>query len=473
MKKLLLALFITAFIASSSFALQDIALNDSDVNSGNAPKQQSAITQYSPSLEIQFEHFFSSQAQSICFDEENNLYYGIGYNAGCETYDINGNLVNSVTIGVSSVRTCWMYNGDVYLKPFGTDLYIIDPETGATTTVFSDMFNDTNSEVCFSEGIIYEHYSETVWMFDIDTGEQVGQFTINGDNYDYPIATNGIHLFFEEAFYSTTIPVYDFDGNYVETITVPYGDWSWTLSHCNNLLFTGDHDNGNWYGYSGVEGIMCSDVDMVPDDDPIMVPQGGTFGLTGHIGNPNDDTLITDVWVGIIYLGDFYELWNFSNISLAPAQTLSAHLNQSVPVYAPTGTYTYISYSGEKPDACDSAFFEFTVTGARNSDGASEWLLEGGFYEDDATPSEYALNSNYPNPFNASTNIAYVISEPGDVNLEVFNLMGQKVAALVDNHQQSGHYTVTWNAADYPSGIYFYRLSSGGNVLTKRMTLLK
>ncbi|MBD3233682.1 MAG: T9SS type A sorting domain-containing protein, partial [candidate division Zixibacteria bacterium] len=88
-------------------------------------------------------------------------------------------------------------------------------------------------------------------------------------------------------------------------------------------------------------------------------------------------------------------------------------------------------------------------------------------------PAEYGLSSNYPNPFNASTNISYQLPEAGKVSLEVYNLMGQKVAALVNGHKEAGQHTVTWNAASFSSGIYFYKLNVGDKVFTKRLTLLK
>ncbi|MBD3233391.1 MAG: T9SS type A sorting domain-containing protein, partial [candidate division Zixibacteria bacterium] len=61
----------------------------------------------------------------------------------------------------------------------------------------------------------------------------------------------------------------------------------------------------------------------------------------------------------------------------------------------------------------------------------------------------------------------------GNVNLEVYNLMGQKVATLVDGHKEAGQHSVNWNAADQASGVYFYKLSAGEKVFTQRVTLLK
>ncbi|MBD3232619.1 MAG: hypothetical protein GF315_02735, partial [candidate division Zixibacteria bacterium] len=130
----------------------------------------------------------------------------------------------------------------------------------------------------------------------------------------------------------------------------------------------------------------CCDVDMTPDDDPVIVPPGGSFGFTGYIGNPTADPIVTDVWGGVIYMGNFYQQFAFNNIPLNPGQFLSAHTSQHVPGFAPQGTYIYRAYCGDRPSVkCDSAEFPFTVTGARVSDN-SEWFIEGEFF---------GINSNY------------------------------------------------------------------------------
>jgi hypothetical protein len=93
-------------------------------------------------------------------------------------------------------------------------------------------------------------------------------------------------------------------------------------------------------------------------------------------------------------------------------------------------------------------------------------------------PSEYLLSQNYPNPFNPITRISFDIPSAGNVNIDVYNLLGQKVNTLVSGYKDVGHYTVTWNATDeagqpVPSGVYFYRLTTENHSETKRMMLLK
>jgi len=90
-----------------------------------------------------------------------------------------------------------------------------------------------------------------------------------------------------------------------------------------------------------------------------------------------------------------------------------------------------------------------------------------------ALPGQYALVQNYPNPFNPSTSIEFVLPQVGFVNLSVFNLLGEKVAELVNEVKQSGNHSVVFDASKLSSGTYIYTLSVNGNIITKKMTLIK
>jgi len=93
-------------------------------------------------------------------------------------------------------------------------------------------------------------------------------------------------------------------------------------------------------------------------------------------------------------------------------------------------------------------------------------------------PTTYALEQNFPNPFNPNTEISYAIPEASLVKLEIFNIMGQKVIALVNEYQEAGNYTVTWDGMDgngneASSGVYFYRITVGDFASVKKMVLVK
>jgi len=88
-------------------------------------------------------------------------------------------------------------------------------------------------------------------------------------------------------------------------------------------------------------------------------------------------------------------------------------------------------------------------------------------------PNSYSLSQNYPNPFNPSTNIQYSIPKSGFVTLKIYNLLGQEVATLIEGNQTAGTYIATFDASRVSSGVYFYRLTSGGFAEVRKMLLLK
>ncbi len=110
-------------------------------------------------------------------------------------------------------------------------------------------------------------------------------------------------------------------------------------------------------------------------------------------------------------------------------------------------------------------------------------------------PAEYVLTQNYPNPFNPSTTIEYTVPKAGGqpasgdrlaagdrpavgervgrVRLAVYDLLGREVALIVDEEQRPGRYSVRFDAGPLSSGVYFYRLTAGALVLTRKMTLVR
>ena len=86
---------------------------------------------------------------------------------------------------------------------------------------------------------------------------------------------------------------------------------------------------------------------------------------------------------------------------------------------------------------------------------------------------EFRLYENYPNPFNPSTTIRYDISQKTRVTLEVYNLLGEKLATLVDEIKEPGYHTATFNGDNLSSGMYMYKITAGKFSATKKMLLLK
>ena len=94
------------------------------------------------------------------------------------------------------------------------------------------------------------------------------------------------------------------------------------------------------------------------------------------------------------------------------------------------------------------------------------------------TPQAFTLHRNVPNPFNPGTAIGYELTQPVQVSLRIYDLLGREVAVLVGGMMDAGHHEAYWNGRDSngnpaASGVYLYRLEAGGSAETKRMMLVR
>ena len=95
-----------------------------------------------------------------------------------------------------------------------------------------------------------------------------------------------------------------------------------------------------------------------------------------------------------------------------------------------------------------------------------------------ALPQTYSLAQNYPNPFNPATTIRYELKDSGSVSLSIYDLSGQRIRQLVDEHQQAGHYELEWDGRDasgarVATGVYLYGLRAGDFRSVRKMVLMK
>jgi len=117
----------------------------------------------------------------------------------------------------------------------------------------------------------------------------------------------------------------------------------------------------------------------------------------------------------------------------------------------------------------------FTSAGGVSANGVARWNSGTSRVEQlsPTAPKTFLLEQNYPNPFNPSTTIRYQLPVASEVKLEVYDVLGKKIATLVNERQSAGSYQVVWNASGLSSGTYFYRLQAGTFTQTKKMILVK
>jgi len=143
------------------------------------------------------------------------------------------------------------------------------------------------------------------------------------------------------------------------------------------------------------------------------------------------------------------------------------------------GGVNWIPQLNVTSETLNSIYFTDLNTGwAVGNNGTILHTTNGGvtFIEEeknDEIPTEFLLSQNYPNPFNSSSVIKYSIPTSSQVTLKIFNTLGEEIETLVDEAKAVGTYEVNWDAANLPSGVYFYRIQIGSFTQTRKMILLK
>lgn len=132
---------------------------------------------------------------------------------------------------------------------------------------------------------------------------------------------------------------------------------------------------------------------------------------------------------------------------------------------APAGNYTNIYLSNN---------FNIFMYAVRTNGGISKYYIMVGIKQiSSEVPEEFKLYPNYPNPFNPETIIKFKIKDSRFTTLKVYDILGKEIESLVNEQLNPGTYEVNWNAAEFSSGIYYYRLTAGSFTETRKMILIK
>jgi hypothetical protein len=224
-------------------------------------------------------------------------------------------------------------------------------------------------------------------------------------------------------------------------------------------------------------------VTLIPYGTPIIIPaNGGRFNFNIAITNNEATMQSCAVWCNIT-LPDG-SIWGPVlgpvDLTLPAGYSLNRDRTQVVSGHSPAGTYHYNAYVGGYPAAIwDSASFVFTKSSMGFGTLEGGWLNYGELFEGEIPavvseiPAQFELFGIRPNPFNPATTISYQLPASSHVRLEVFDLAGKVVVELVNGMQEAGVRQATWDAAGFPSGIYFCRLNAGAFRQVQKMVLLK
>ncbi len=148
----------------------------------------------------------------------------------------------------------------------------------------------------------------------------------------------------------------------------------------------------------------------------------------------------------------------------AEEQLTSNELNSNYPFIAIAGSSLHVIWIDTRISSNAELYYRRNLTGN---------IVTEIYNISTKSPDSFSLNQNYPNPFNPTTNIKFSMRNAQFATLKVYDILGKEVATLVNEKLSEGTYSVNWDAAEYPSGVYFYKLITDGYSETKRMLLLK
>ena len=155
-------------------------------------------------------------------------------------------------------------------------------------------------------------------------------------------------------------------------------------------------------------------------------------------------------------------------------------------LFAQALTHKRLTVSSGGGEASDGVYTNTVVMGQTASGESSDSVFTGGggflgggddwmtaLFEELFLPTEFNLSQNYPNPFNPATTINYALAEPGHVRMEIYDILGRRLAVLIDEQKEAGYHSLIWQASNVPTGVYFYRIKTGDFEKTRKMMLLK
>jgi hypothetical protein len=268
-----------------------------------------------------------------------------------------------------------------------------------------------------------------IYLADIATGENPTS------------SSNRVMSSTNSSMYVSHFAAGDFDGDFLDELATAFRNNSGSYSHLtvSRPKPGGGAGNPGW----GPNKVWQSSTNY----------ERVTGLAAGDFYNERKDYLITALWNSSSNTSEIYE----SSPSFNTSSGGSGDPTQGTSIYS--GSYWHVSAM------TTGSFRESLPSGASKSVNRDNIKNE--------LPQEFSLDQNYPNPFNPTTQISYSLNQRNSVSLKVFDIQGRLIRTLVNETKSPGKYSVTFNASDLSSGIYFYRLESNGQIITKKLTLIK
>jgi hypothetical protein len=251
-----------------------------------------------------------------------------------------------------------------------------------------------------------------------------------------------------------------------------------TVSVWNHRVITSDGISSDTSARASVI-FQRGTLNAAPSVSEIISPANGTALTIG--GEPTTDLVVSWTTSTDPNGDDVSYIWQLSTTNtFAPNDVIVASQSQDTTsiAFSFSTLAAILDANGVAPGASITLFHRAVSTdgvSTVNGTPVSVTFTRGRLtsVDDENLPVATSLAQNYPNPFNPSTTINFTLAESGMVRLSVYDLSGRMITNLVNDRQNAGNFSVTFDAANLPSGIYMYRLEAGSFSQIKKMTLLK
>ncbi len=190
-------------------------------------------------------------------------------------------------------------------------------------------------------------------------------------------------------------------------------------------------------------GLRIADISNLAN--PVQVGHYLTEGLATHVAIIGNRAVLTELYTGLAIID----------------------------ITDPTDPYLVESYDATNYIGGIAIQGDYIYITSYSSLQILQYVGPLGLPDEETKPIAFRIAQNHPNPFNAATSISYTLREPGEVTISIYNLLGQRVDTVFRGECEPGEHTAVWDAADFPSGVYFARLEAGGVSESIKMVLLK
>ncbi len=329
-----------------------------------------------------------------------------------------------------------------------------------------------------------------------------GQIVITSDEIPHEV---GMHFVYDYSQDSVVVDIGTPGGSKVWDFTSQETDFSqgtWIVDPAGtpfidyfptaNLVQKYGEGDAISYGYNRLttdaltsfgSGIVMPETSMVMAyDEPIVQPLPIGYG-----GEWIVNAMMSDTFGDVVIVTEFRwhkkaDAWGtvdvpygcFACLRIQGFDTmLTTSYVMGIPMYAGTTAYIGYTFMAENYGSVVSVASHPGETNPNYTNASSLTRLSAFTGIEEENLSLTCELSNFPNPFTKKTEIRYVLPGDGYVNLEVFNIAGEKIKTLVNGFQSKGKRTIRWDASELPAGIYLYRIKTDSGAKTNKMVLLR